>query len=365
MKIQDQRIRVGIRGISGLLGSRLALAIARQPDMQVTVGIARNDPTLERVIKLEHLLRERGRTLATTLCLDEPHAVVRALNATRAPLAFEPADQFALHRHCDVIVDATSPGVSKKYDEVYRASTIPVILQSGEFPRGTLIAPPLFEAMNGNIWRQGDCCLSGLVPVLSLFKEHAAAIDIHLLMQYSEPLHDFPTDQRIQATYRRDDLSGQLARELPLLMNNTTCRVHVLQVPALDYYTASIDITLGQTISGAHVLQMIHSAPRIYLADQSISSTYEIDHHLREPLRAIGADLAPIVVYGASLQPTVEERSNHVRFDVAFYSRLIAILPNIDAIRILSRGTTPRDAMKETDRNMLINNTVEYQKGAP
>jgi len=354
----EKRIRVGIRGISGLLGSRLALAVARQPDMEVVVGIGKNDATLTRLIRLEQMLRKQGRTLAGTLCLDEPHAVVQSVNDQYRPIQFIAADQLALHKHCDIIVDATGPGVSKRYSEQYQSYRIPVILQSGEFPRGTLIAPPLSSMADGNLWRQGDCCLSGLMPVLALFKNEIVTGRINIVMQYSQILNDFPTDQRIQATYRRPDLTEQLEQQLSMLLGTAEFSVDVLQVPALDYYTASIALEMQRPFSGQELNARFQKNPRMCLANSSINSTNEIDHHLREPLRAMGADLAPIVVYGSSMKPVIGHQNTCIRFQVSFYSRLIAVLPNIDTIRMLARGVPAQEAMRITDQNLSITSTV-------
>src|SRR3989338_7356927 len=81
----DGQIRVCVRGIFGLLGSRIALAIARNPDLRLTVGIAKNDTTLRDALKAMKALPEniRRSCVAEKMYLDEPHRTVREVNASQ------------------------------------------------------------------------------------------------------------------------------------------------------------------------------------------------------------------------------------------------------------------------------------------
>ena len=136
----EEKIRVCIRGMSGLLGNRLALAIKKQKDMEVVAGICRNDQSLNRILN-GRLSREE---LPREMYLDEPHKVVSEVNESQSLITFRPADQIRLKKLCDVVVDTTSPGSrGKTWDEKYKHFRKPVIIQSGEYPNGRLIAPPL------------------------------------------------------------------------------------------------------------------------------------------------------------------------------------------------------------------------------
>src|SRR3989338_11427408 len=43
----DRKARIAIRGVFGQLGARLAGALGKQPDLEATIGIVRNDPTVK------------------------------------------------------------------------------------------------------------------------------------------------------------------------------------------------------------------------------------------------------------------------------------------------------------------------------
>jgi hypothetical protein len=347
-----QRIRVGVAGISGLLGFRLAQAITRQPDLELSVGIAKSDRSLHRLIAAGST--HRG-LLPVNLFLDDTHAVVRRTNQEQSGCQFQPFDQCNLNRLCDVVIDAIAPGRLEPL-AAYEHFTGPVIFQSGEYPLGRLIAPPILAAAatSQKRYRQGDCIVSALSPILALFQREARCVRIVVHMQYSDYLHDYPTGQRTNATYIRTDLARQFEDELTILFPAQTIEIlTVLQVPGLDYYTVAVELDCVEPLSGETILELIDQSPRIALADRNLRSTYEIDHFLREPAALLGTFFPPIVVYQHGLSPAVGSSSRRIRLQFSVYSRFIAVLPNIDSIRML-RGVNHIEAMQLTDIAMSV-----------
>jgi glyceraldehyde-3-phosphate dehydrogenase/erythrose-4-phosphate dehydrogenase len=348
----EQKIRVCIRGIFGLLGSRLALAIRKNPDMQLVVGIAKNDPTLKEALASlqplpEHIVQH---ALAEKTYLDERHSVVRDTNASQHFVAFEPADQLNLSKACDVVLDAASPGSVGKWMERYRAFQRPVILQSGEYPTGTSIVPPLIGGNNGNIYRQGDCVLSGVVPVLSYLEPIVARAQMYILTQYTEKLNDYTTDERLGTTYLRDDVETQLNNELqPLLPTMELLLVGVSQVSGLSYYTATMLLESRWPLTGQELSEFLCSKPRIRVVP-GIRSTYEIAHFHHARMHAFGKSIAPITIFGNDL--TSRAKSTQFKIRLAIDYRYIAVLPNIDAVRMLVRAMGGEEAMQITDAHI-------------
>ncbi|MBS1266836.1 MAG: Glyceraldehyde-3-phosphate dehydrogenase [Candidatus Woesearchaeota archaeon] len=338
----DKKIRVGIRGISGLLGNRLALAIQKQKDIEITVGIGKNDNSLQRIIS-GHWTRNQ---LPEKLFLDEPHKIVRQVNRSQSKVEFVPVDQANLKNLCDIIVDATPPGCrGDKWDRIYRNFGKPVILQSGEYPDGVLIAPPIVPETT-NLYRQGDCILSGIAPLIDPFREILKGVRVNILMQYGQYLNDYPTSQRVNSTYLNIELANQIEDELGVLLpGKHVVMEQLLQVPALNYYTITLHLETEKPISekkAAHVLEL---RPRIMRCE--FTSTYEIDHFVREEANAFGMEVPPIVVYDFH---NSERKIKDIKVTAAIYSRLIAILPNIDTIRIISQNMHPLESMALTDK---------------
>ncbi len=346
--------KVCVRGIFGLLGSRLALAIRKNPDMRLAVGIAKNDPTLHDALKTMNPLSEdiRRQSLADRMYLDDKHSVVREVNASQNIVTFEPADQLNLARECDVIIDAASPGSVDKWLERYHAFSGPVILQSGEEPRWHTIIPPKIrkKELEENIFRQGDCVLSGIVPVLTYLSPIAARVTMHILTQYTEKLGDYTTGERLSSTYIREDVKQQVESELvPLFPDTELMLLGVSQVSGLSYYTATLLVETNCPLSGHEMKTLLENKPRIRVVPD-IKSTYEISHFHKERMQAFGKEIPPITVFGSDLNSTAS--STLFRIMVAIDYRYIAVLPNIDAVRMLVLGMSGEEAMRETDRNM-------------
>jgi len=324
-------IRVGIRGYCGLLGSRLALAIQKQSDMEVTVGIVKNDLTLKRLDMLP---------IPDILLLDEKKEIFDVLDS-RYP--FQREDQVKLNGTCDILIDASVGDIEKR---INKNKIGPVIYQSGDYPHFSLISPP-YVPNNTRIFRQGDCILSALSPVIYPLEKHISSMGIHVNMQLNSRLHDYPTRQRIGSTYLGDELEDQINNELKQLKLKNIQIDSLYQRPGFDYYDITLMLKTKKSLTGKN-LQEILTSPRIKIVDAG--STYEIEQHYREETESLGRSIAPISVYRKDLDSTKPKKEHRIR--LAVYSKLIAVLPNIDSIRILAGKIKPLVAMQMTDDNM-------------
>src|SRR3989338_6220625 len=339
MKMANKKIRVGIRGMTGLLGHRLALAISKQEDMEVSLGIVKNDRSLAR------LLSGNWPVVPEHVFLDEKHQAVRSVNSSQNLVHFRPADQLCLSDLCDIMVDAAAPGNREKWDERYCDFKKPVILQSGEYPFGRLIAPPLISQGNSMIYRQGDCILSVLSPVLAALDDVIKVARIYVVMQYNHVLNDYTTNQRINSTYMSYDQENQISKEIASLFREREVLLQgISQIPGLDYYTITFNLDTRLNVSWQDIRDRLSASPRILIAPKNLTSTYEIDQFLKEEARTVGKDIPPIVVYDNF------SSGSSARIVATVYSRCIAVLPNIDAARFLSTGGDPLEAMRLTDK---------------
>jgi hypothetical protein len=349
-----KQINVCIRGFCGLLGSRLVLALQRNPDLKFAVGIAKDDPTLREWIKTTKPLSESiiKRLIPEKIYLDDTHKVVRKVNSQQPFATFESADQLNLSKSCDVIIDCASPGSCDKWLEQYSQSGLYVILQSGESPRGRLIVPPLMskEKTDGKILRQGDCVLSGVIPVLAHLAPLSESITMHMLTQYTKKLNNYTTDERLGSTYVRNDVAEQLENEFSHLFPDTELELlGVSQVSGLSFYTATIGFSTKYPISGMEIKEILEPKPRIRVVP-NVTSTYEIAHYIEGRMRALGIEVQPITVFGSDLNSS--SNAKKFRIWIAISYRYIAVLPNIDAIRMVIHGLSGEDAMRITDKNM-------------
>lgn len=369
MKPQEQRIdtppiRVGIRGISGMLGRRLALDIEANPDMQVVFGTVKNDKNLVYLNGVLSAISDASRDrLGAHLYMEESQQTVRGVNAN-TQRNFETLDQLpSLNRLCDVFVDATRrpPNARNIFDDRFSGFNGSVLLQSSEYPRGRLISPPMIEPEDDdtkrepNIYRQGDCILSGVVPVLASIAPISTKVRLNIVMQLDEPLNTFPTQQNIVGMYPKRDSAKRVEEQLHRLFPEHEIDVDsVIQIPSHDTYTATIHATVPPDITHEDIKRILSESPRIRIAPSYIKSTPDIDQSIREPANMLGHQTSPITVYDAFLETKRRKDHNVVRIQVAIYSRLAAILPNIDSIRILGSQMAALEAMRLTDRNLKL-----------
>lgn len=155
----NQKIRVGVNGY-GVIGKRVALAVGRQTDMELT-GVA--DITADWRLRLA------------------AHQGIRLYAATAEHLrAMEAADLKPeggleeLVAGCDVVVDCTPKGVGARNAETYRVHNRPFVLQGGEthaVAGHSFVAEANYlEAVSREATRVVSCNTTSIVRTLSALK---------------------------------------------------------------------------------------------------------------------------------------------------------------------------------------------------
>ncbi|MFA4818618.1 MAG: hypothetical protein WC621_02125 [Patescibacteria group bacterium] len=352
--MKESKIRVGIRGVAGLLGSRIAAAIQRTNDIKLEVGVVLPDRTLETLLNRRQFLPQFQCALPKQLFVQVPNhtggesEIVRQLNA-RGQVRFQGVSQLSWRKSCDVIIDNAYPAGKEVVEEQYRAFPGIVILQDGAAPEGRLIVPPLTapDAGQGNRYRMGDCILSGLVPLLYPLRDIAKTVRVHLLTQFDGRESDYLITERAHAFYVRDDLRVKVTKDLGVLFPDQEIDVEaVIQIPSLLHYQLTLSVELREAINHNDLRYRLGTMPRVRLVPSGVTSTYDVNL-----ARSFSDEIPPIVVFESSLEPGVGA-SSMVRIVAALYYRTAAVLPNLDSIRILAQGMDPIEAMRQTDRDM-------------
>jgi len=350
MTTAHKPVRIGIRGAAGLLGSRLAAAIARTTDLHATVGICRNDPTLERMIsRMQFGGPLSHQALPEKIYLEDENSVIAALNAKAGCARFFPARELDLATSCDVVIDAATSSTGPERTGIFQGFTGPILLQDGAYPTGRLIAPPLLAAaQGGNRYRQGGCFLSGVVPVLAAFQETLARARLHLVMQYDGRETDFMITERMNTFRVADQYRPRMQEELAALLPNAHCEVvSVIQIPGMLHYAVTLEMECRGSLSTQNAVERLQHIPRVRFMPRSVEGTYELNL-----ARVIDERIPPIAVLGSTVEVVASGNATNIRVVLALYYRTLAVLPNLDAIRILVQGMDPIAAMQQTDRDM-------------
>ncbi len=346
-----ERTRIVVRGAAGLLGSRLIRAIGRTEEMYVTAGIVRPDTTLERMCNyVQFGGPEAPALLPPVLYLDASPDDRRQLERQWGQRCrFEPLSSLTLSDAGDVVIDAASTSRDDTLEQQYQQFSGPIILQDGEYPRGRLIASPLMAPpQGGNRYRQGGCFLSGIVPVLAAFRDVASVVRLHLVMQHDGRERDFLIAERLNSFRLADEHIPRIEGELRQLFPDTDLAVEsIIQIPGLLHYAVTIRLETNVIMERADVVVRLRSLPRVRMLPESIGGTFEV--HLA---RATDDRIPPILVFERTITAARTGGGSTIGFTLALYYRTLAVLPNIDAVRILARGTDSLAAMRQTDRDM-------------
>ncbi len=353
----NDKTRVGIRGVAGLLGTQIADAIQKTKDISLEVGVVLPDKTLDTVLSRAKFLPQSKSALPKQLFVQVPvhlgreNMIVRELNH-RESTTFQGISQLSWKKNCDVIIDNAYPAGKEVVEEQYNSFPGKIILQDGASPEGRLIVPPMIapDTNQGNRYRMGDCILSGLVPLLYPFRDVMQNMRIHLLTQFDGREVDYLITERAHAFYVRDDLRAKVQGSLETLFPNQGVDVEaVIQIPSLLHYQLTLNLEMQEPLSKVEVHERLNSMPHVRLVPNGVTSTYDINL-----ARSFSEKIPPIIVFESSLESRYE-KTNTVRIVAALYYRTAAVLPNLDAIRIVSQGMDPIKAMRQTDRDMGFN----------
>ena len=342
-------IKVAVVGLIGNLGSRLTAILNQSPEFEVAAGVVQPDNNLTKNLDILSVSPQLKQTIfAEKMFMTGRRKDINLWNQKQNQVYFESVDQLSLKKEVEAVIDVTPKG-SRELIQQYHDFAGPVILQSGAAPLGKSISPPIIEKADNNIYRQGDCLVSALVPVLKAF-DGLKSVRLHLIKQYGEKLLDYPTYQRVNAIYLCTDVADYLKAELSSLMPQVGIEVEgVYQIPGLMYYTATLALELAHPIDGSILKERLSSLPRMMVVADELTSSYDIDYRLRDPFRAVGRGLPPISIYGATLEPGLGSSSKSVKIQLAIYYKLIAVLPNVDALRVFLLNESPTEAMEKTD----------------
>ena len=259
-------VRIGLRGFAGLLGSRLASYLAKEPNYVLKVGILRNDPTLVRLMERAFLVASKGgkSVFAEQMFLDETDQVVRRINEHYGGLVrFHTLANLDL-AECDIVIDAASPGRNHELQSHYQTYQGPVVYQDGEYPRGRLMSPPFMQTnQGGNRFRQGGCILSGCVPLLAPFVDCLREVKIHLVMQYDGREADHTISERVNTFRVVEAYRPRIEEELGVLIPANFSVVRVIQIPSMVHYALSLTIEVEETICAEDVKSRLCDSPRV------------------------------------------------------------------------------------------------------
>ncbi|TSC58615.1 MAG: glyceraldehyde-3-phosphate dehydrogenase (NAD(P)) [Candidatus Peregrinibacteria bacterium Greene0416_19] len=292
---------------------------------------------------------------ALTLLIDARQREAQSLGSSWVgPWQLKPLDQgFNELQQTDAIIDASilknGDSLAGFYEQY--SLTRPVIRQSGTYPAYHSLAPPFEPRLQADAphqYRQGDCLVSGVVPVLHAFRGDLQHVLMIVAIQKQQRLNDYTLRSNLEEFRIDCRLNAMVERYLRDLMPTTAFRVKTIQVPGHDYYLCDCEMTLRNTIPYDDLIDRLRQQPRLALLFSPMPiSTSALQHLIHEQRTENGIPLQPIICFAHRDHLNIDGPQCTLRF--AIYSKAITVLPNIDSARALCTRMPMINAMRRTD----------------
>ncbi len=324
-------VRVGINGY-GVIGKRVADAVALQPDMEV-VGVA--DVAADYRIKIAH-------ALGYSLYGADEDAV-----AAMAAAGLEPVGILDdLLARVDVVVDATPKSVGARLQPRYRDAGVKVVYQGGEkheLAGVSFVAQANYaEALGRDAVRVVSCNTTGLVRVLYALRGHdlLARARVVLIRRATDPWESH-LGGLVNTLLPEPKVPSHQGPDAQTVMPD----LDVVTIAAAGPFNLShvhfAIVEAPREVDRTAVLDSLEDAARIVLV--SAGDGVEAPNSVVEIARDIGRprnDLWEVAVWENSI--AANGREIYLTYQVD--NEAIVVPENVDAIRALTGVETDADA---------------------
>ncbi|MDJ0273641.1 MAG: type II glyceraldehyde-3-phosphate dehydrogenase [Aigarchaeota archaeon] len=334
--------RVFVNGY-GVIGRRVADAIARQTDMEL-IGIGKTKADYK-----ARLAAVKGYRIYVP---SEKEA--QAFSSLGIEVAGLTADAV---RASDVTIDATPDGVGAKNLSLYRELGKPAIFQGGEeadVGEVSFVAECNYDQARGRRYvRVVSCNTTGLCRVINALVKGIGLGSARVVIarraadpeEVSKgPINAIVLDPVEVPSHHADDvrtvIKGFDIVTMAMKVPNTQVHIH-----------SFIGRVSGQSITRDQVIEALASSRRILLLESKVGfkSTASLIELAREAGRPRG-DLYEVVVWRDSISVS----GNEVMFFMGVHQEAIVVPENVDAVRALVTDVPYRESASRTDASLGI-----------
>jgi glyceraldehyde-3-phosphate dehydrogenase (NAD(P)) len=335
-------VKVGVVGY-GTIGERIATGLAKQEDMEL-VGVADVGVTLP-----VRALIDSGFGYPIYCSLPENIPAMEAAGASIAGTLDDLLDQ------CDMVCDATPPGIGLKNKDVFMRHGVKATFQGGEKDE---ISPILFSSTANYEAAKGldyikiiSCNTTGIVRAVvavdeAFGVEKAVATIVRRAADPSE-IHKGPIDAAIPGK-----VPSHQATDLMLVMPHLEAMGFIITVPTTHGHVITMHVTLKKEITTENALEVFRAGRRIRtfrMEDGFLSNTHIFDY-LRDA-GALRADMYEVGVW----EETVLAQGRDLYWIHNIPQEAIVIPENIDAVRAaMGMQEGKWEAVDLTDRYLGI-----------
>ncbi|QIB73172.1 type II glyceraldehyde-3-phosphate dehydrogenase [Halogeometricum borinquense] len=329
-------IRVGVNGY-GTIGKRVADAVDAQPDMEV-IGVAKTQPNFE-----AHTAVKRGYPMYAAIPERMPLFSEAGIDVEGA------VDEMVAD--ADIVVDCTPSGIGAENKALYESHDTPAIFQGGEdadVGEVSFNARANYDDARGvDYVRTVSCNTTGLSRIIAPLREEYGVEKVRATLvrrggdpgQNSRgPINDILPNPISIPSHHGPDVNTIF----PDLAIDTLG----LKVPATLMHVHSLNVTLEDDVTAAHVRQLLESESRVYVIPEGlgIDGAGKLKDFALDAGRPRG-DLWENCVWGESI--AIEGRDLYL-FQ-AIHQESDVIPENVDAIRAMMESVDQAESMVTTD----------------
>ena len=334
-------IRVGVVGY-GVIGRRVADAVAAQPDMSV-VGIVKKNPDYKARIAVS-----KGFPI---YALDGESR--KLFEKAAIPIAGEIRD---LVKAVDIVVDASPGEAGAANQEIYRSLGCKVIYQGGEdadVADVSFVAQCNFEKAEGkNSARVVSCNTTGLCRVLNALDTNFGVklARVVIVRRATDP--DEPEKGIIDAVSIDPKIPSHHGPDVNTVLPNFKVISAALKIPTTHMHVHTLIVTLRDaTVTKDKVIDVLNGTTRVITVSkgEGFKTTGQVFDYAREMGRW-RSDLYEVAIW----KDSVNIIDGELYFYMGVGQEAIVVPENVDAIRALSGGYTRDESIRMTNKTLNI-----------
>lgn len=337
-----ERVKVAVNGY-GVIGKRVADAVARQPDMAL-VGVA----DVNTDYRIHGAVRRGYRLFAST------SEARQAMAEAGLPVIGELED---LLGEADVVVDCTPKKVGAKNKPLYEGAGVKMIFQGGEKHELTgvsFVAQANYrQALGKDACRVVSCNTTALCRVLGTLHTHGWVKKARMvLMRRATDPWESHLNGMINTAVPEEVIPSHQEPDARTVIPDLNLTVVAIAGPYNLSHMHTAIVELAGSPSPEALMRALHEAPRIAMVRagagvEGLNSVIEIARDLERPRN----DLWEVALWHDIV--TVADNDLHLVYQV--HNESIVVPENVDAIRALTGlEEDPLASIRKTDQALGI-----------
>ena len=332
-------VKVAVNGY-GVIGKRVADAVAKQDDMQL-IGVVKTKPDYEAKLAIQKGYKVYVPDTASQEAFTKANVICSGMGK----------DMF---KNCDVIVDCTPGGMGIENKKFYQDMKLKAVFQGGEKPNVgdvSFVAQCNYDAaVNKNYVRVVSCNTTGICRSLNaLHSQYGIDWAKVVLVRRAADPNDIKTGP-INAIVPETKLPSHQGPDVQTVLP-VNIETIALKVPTTLMHVHAVFAKLRKPCVTDDVRNLLRKTTRIIFINgaDGLQSTAQIIDYFRD-LGRYRYDIQELMIW----EESISVKSNEVAFLQAVHNESIVIPENVDAIRAMFNLCDAKTSIEKTNRSFGI-----------